>query len=206
MLGGKIGGGKTNQILSDITTSVVAEKAVEDMRDQVIESTHAYSRDIEDSDIELLRQRRLEEMKASRKELQENISVRGHGEYTEIAQDEFLPKVTASKQVICHFYHKDFQRCKIIDHHLRILARIHPETKFVYINAENAPFFVERLAIKTLPTILLFKDGINFERILGFEGISNKDSFPTSALARKLLRSNMISANTKDEESGSDED
>ena len=206
MLGGKIGGGKTNQILSDITTSVVAEKAVEDMRDQVIESTHAYSRDIEDSDIELLRQRRLEEMKASRKELQENISVRGHGEYTEIAQDEFLPKVTASKQVICHFYHKDFQRCKIIDHHLRILARIHPETKFVYINAENAPFFVERLAIKTLPTILLFKDGINFERILGFEGISNKDSFPTSALARRLLRSNMISANTKDEESGSDED
>ena len=48
------------------------------MRDQVIESTHA--RELEESDFELLRQRRLEEMKASRKELQENISVRGHGE------------------------------------------------------------------------------------------------------------------------------
>ena len=89
---------------------------------------------------------------------------------------------------------------------MRILARIHPETKFVYINAENAPFFMERLAIKTLPTILLFRDGINFERILGFEGVSNKDNFPNSALARRLLRSNMINANTKDEESGSDED
>ena len=204
MLGGRIGGGKTNQILSDITTSVVAEKAVEDMRDQVIESTHA--RELEESDFELLRQRRLEEMKASRKELQENISVRGHGEYTEIAQDEFLPKVTASKLAICHFYHKDFQRCTIIDHHLRILARIHPETKFVYINSENAPFFVERLAIKTLPTILLFRNGINFERILVFESVSNKDNFPTSALARRLLRSNIINADTKDEESGSDED
>ena len=101
MLGGRIGGGKTNQILSDITTSVVAEKAVEDMRDQVIESTHA--RELEESDFELLCQRRLEEMKASRKEIQENISVCGHGDYTEIAQDEFLPKVTASKLLFAIF-------------------------------------------------------------------------------------------------------
>jgi hypothetical protein len=33
----------------------------------------------------------------------------------EITQDEFLPEVTSSKKVICHFYHNDFQRCKIMD-------------------------------------------------------------------------------------------
>jgi hypothetical protein len=33
----------------------------------------------------------------------------------EISQDEFLPEVTGSKRVICHFYHNDFQRCKIMD-------------------------------------------------------------------------------------------
>ena len=170
------------------------------------DSSDIHYGDNEESELENLRQRRLEELKNSRKELQENLSLRGHGEYSEITQDEFLPKVTASKQVICHFYHKDFQRCKILDHHLRLLARIHPETKFVCIDAEKAPFFIERLAVKTLPTILLFRDGINFERILGFEGISNKDDFPTSALARRLLRSNMIEPKNNDEESGSDED
>lgn len=203
MFGGKIGGGKTNQMLSDITTSVIAEKAIEHMQDALESESLPIS---EDGEIENLRQKRLEELKTTHKELQENISLRGHGEYTELAQDEFLPKVTASKQVICHFYHKDFQRCKIIDHHLQILAKLHPETKFVYINAENAPFFVERLNIKTLPTILFFRDGINFERVLGFEGVSNKDNFPTSALARRLLRSNMINAKNNEEESGSDED
>lgn len=205
MLGGKIGGGQTNKLLSNIATSYVAEKASEHLQNYAREAEEAESNGNEESELEMLRQKRLEEMKNTRKELQENIALRGHGEYTEISQDEFLPKVTASKQVVCHFYHKDFQRCKIIDNHLRLLARTHPETKFVYINAEKTPFFVERLAIRTLPTILFFRDGINFERVLGFEGISNKDSFPTAAMARRLLKSNMITPANHDE-SGSDSD
>lgn len=203
MLGGRIGGGQTNKILSDITTSVVAEKASEHLANSLISNPEANLTYSEDNDLEQLRQKRLEDLKRSRKEQVENISVRGHGQYSEIAQDEFLPTVTASRQVICHFYHADFQRCKIIDMHLQIIARTHPETKFIYINAEKAPFFIERLNIRTLPTILFFRDGINFERVLGFEGISNKDSFPTSALAKRLARSGMITP-VSQEESGSE--
>ena len=33
----------------------------------------------------------------------------------EIVEDEFLPEVTKSKYVICHFYHREFLRCKIMD-------------------------------------------------------------------------------------------
>jgi hypothetical protein len=33
----------------------------------------------------------------------------------EITQDEFLPEVTGSKKVICHFYSPEFMRCKIMD-------------------------------------------------------------------------------------------
>jgi len=33
----------------------------------------------------------------------------------EIAEDEFLPEVTKSKYVVCHFYHREFLRCKIMD-------------------------------------------------------------------------------------------
>ena len=34
--------------------------------------------------------------------------IKGHGKYTEITEQEFLPNVTGSKNVVCHFYHKDF--------------------------------------------------------------------------------------------------
>ena len=204
MLGGRIGGGKTNKILSDITTTAMAEKATESLISmQRSEAEAGLAEPNDDDDLEQLRQKRLAELKSSRKEQIENISVRGHGQYTEIAQDEFLPSVTASRQVVCHFYHKDFQRCKIIDMHLQLLARAHPETKFVYIDAEKTPFFVERLNVRTLPSLLFFRDGINFERVLGFDGVSNKDSFPTSALAKRLARSGMITPKSQDE-SGSD--
>jgi hypothetical protein len=204
MLGGRIGGGKTNQLLSDITTSVIAEKATEHLVAMQQEDVRTGEED-QDDDLEQLRQKRMAELKNSRKEQIENVTVRGHGQYTEITQDEFLPAVTASRQVICHFYHQDFQRCKIIDKHLQLLARSHVETRFVFINAEKAPFFVERLNVRTLPTILFFRDGINFERVLGFDGISNKDNFPTAALAKRLARSGMITPKNQDE-SGSDSD
>lgn len=206
MLGGRIGGGKTNKILSDITTTAMAEKATESLIAMQSSEAESYASESNDDELEQLRLKRLAELKSSRKEQIENISVRGHGQYTEIAQDEFLPSVTASRQVVCHFYHKDFQRCKIIDMHLQLLARAHPETKFVYINAEKTPFFVERLNVRTLPTLLFFRDGINFERVLGFDGISNKDSFPTSALAKRLARSGMITPKNQDESGSESED
>ena len=206
MLGGRIGGGKTNKILSDITTTAMAEKATESLIAMQSSEADSYATESNDDDLEQLRQKRLAELKSSRKEQIENVSVRGHGQYTEIAQDEFLPSVTASRQVVCHFYHKDFQRCKIIDMHLQVLARAHTETKFVYINAEKTPFFVERLNVRTLPTLLFFRDGINFERVLGFDGISNKDSFPTSALAKRLARSGMITPKNQDESGSESED
>lgn len=206
MLGGRIGGGQTNKLLSDITTSVIAEKASEHLTNAISSNPEPQSTYSEDNELDQLRQKRLEDLKKSRKEQIENVTVRGHGQYTEVTQDEFLPNVTASKQVVCHFYHKDFQRCKIIDMHLQLIARSHPETKFIYINAEKAPFFVERLNIRTLPTLLFFRDGINFERVLGFDGISNKDSFQTSALARRLARSNMINPLTQEESDSESDD
>lgn len=88
-----------------------------------------------------IRERRVAEMKNQYQEKQENL-IKGHGQYTEIVEAEFLPNVTGSKFVIVHFYHKDFERCKIVDMHLREIAKQHTEAKFVYLNAENSPFFI----------------------------------------------------------------
>ena len=37
------------------------------------------------------------------------------GQYREIAQDQFLPSVTKNDNCVVHFFHNDFERCKIID-------------------------------------------------------------------------------------------
>ena len=69
----------------------------------------------------------------------------GHGKYDEITEEEFLPTVTKIQYVVVHFYHKDFERCKIFDMHLKNISMKHLEAKFVTINAEKCPFFIAKL-------------------------------------------------------------
>lgn len=108
--------------------------------------------------------------------------------------------MTSSPLVAVHFYHRDFERCKIMDMHLARLAKRHIECKFLKLNAEKAPFFVEKLVVRILPTVVCFKDGIAFdERVLGFDGLmdseedeeiaafgsrhaTSSDTFPTAAV------------------------
>ena len=109
------------------------------------------------------------------------------GEYREIVEEEFLPYVTKNELAICHFYHQDFERCKIIDKHLRIIAPNHSETAFITLNVEKAPFFVQKLQIKVLPTICLFKDGVLKKKVVGFEELGGNDEFKTIELVRMYL-------------------
>ncbi len=147
--------------------------------------------DDDDQVLQAIRQKRLREMvKAQNKEAEQKA--KGHGEVRTISQDEFLSECTSSQYVVVHFFHNEFERCKIMDHHLKIIATNpqHLSCKFVRIDAEKAPFFVTKLAIKTLPTVMVFKDGKTVERLLGFEGLAGSlsrrandiDDFPTSRL------------------------
>jgi hypothetical protein len=86
----------------------------------------------EDEAMRSLREKRLLDIKRAQQQKLENLG-KGHGQYREIVQDEFLPEVTSSKSVICHFYHDDFPRCKIMDHHLQRLAPRHVESKFIKV-------------------------------------------------------------------------
>lgn len=109
--------------------------------------------DEDDYELRQIRDQRLRQIKAQQMQKLENIS-KGHGQYREIVQDEFLTEMTNSTRVICHFYHGDFPRCEIMNHHLNKLAPRHIETKFVKINADKAPFFIEKVSNK-VPTLLL---------------------------------------------------
>eukprot|EP00953_Heterococcus_sp_UTEX-ZZ885_P031739 16618-Heterococcus_DN1.PRE.2 len=82
-----------------------AEKADLDSDDEYLDGLD------DDPDLEKIRQARMSQLKQTHEARAENLA-KGHGQYREIAQDEFLPEVTGSSRVVAHFYHNDFQRCK----------------------------------------------------------------------------------------------
>ena len=55
-----------------------------------------------------------------------------------------------------------------MDKHLKILCQQFPNTQFLYINAEKAPFFIQKLNIRSLPTLCIFIDGVMKDKVLGF--------------------------------------
>lgn len=56
---------------------------------------------------------------------------------------------------------------QVMDKHVKALAVAHVETKFVKINAEKTPFFVEKLGIKVLPSLVVFVDGKSIDTLIG---------------------------------------
>ncbi len=50
-------------------------------------------------------------------------------------EGDFLEIVTQTQRVVCHFYHQDFERCKVLDKHLQVLARKHFDTRFIKLSA-----------------------------------------------------------------------
>ncbi len=73
-----------------------------------------------------------------------------------------------------------------------ILAKKHFATRFIGLNAEKTPFFVKKLQVKTLPTVVLFKDGIAIDRLIGFEDLGGVDDFPTAAVEKRIAKSGVI--------------
>ena len=157
------------------------------------DSDSDFNSDGDETIMKTMREERISRLKLQRQELEENIA-KGHGVYTEITEEEFLPAITKTKFCVLHFYHNDFERCKIVDHHLKQIASKHLEARFMTINAEKCPFFVAKLQIQVLPTIVCFMDGVSLDRIVGFEELGGKDEFPTLLLARRLVNAGVCKA------------
>ncbi|KAG7034123.1 Thioredoxin domain-containing protein PLP3B, partial [Cucurbita argyrosperma subsp. argyrosperma] len=159
---------------------------------------------MDDPELEKLHADRIAALKKEA-EKREAMKRQGHGEYREITEGDFLGEVTRSEKVICHFYHHEFYRCKIMDKHLKTLAPKHLDTKFIKLDAENAPFFVTKLGIKTLPCVILFRKGIATDRLVGFQDLGGKDDFSTRTLEILLAKKGFISEKKDEEEDEYDE-
>ncbi|KAF2159880.1 hypothetical protein M409DRAFT_70767 [Zasmidium cellare ATCC 36951] len=144
--------------------------------------------DEDDGAFDALRERRLEQLHAeiSRAKLMKETS---HGTYMEIKDEKQLMDITTStKLCVVHFMKPDFNRCRIMDEKLAVLAEKHFDTRFVSINVDNAPFLVVKLGVQVLPCVIAFKDGVGLDRIIGFEGVGRKpDTITASEVEARLL-------------------
>lgn len=141
----------------------------------------------EEDELEALRARRRQQMKDKQNKKKE-YEMKGHGVYDEIVEEDFLKTVTGSYRAVVHFYSQRFEKCKIMDMHLRKMA-IHPKflgTRFVKMDAEKAPFFVSKLRIQTLPSVCLFIDGVLKHKHLGFDSLPGAEECKTVDLVCAL--------------------
>ncbi|MBW0468321.1 hypothetical protein O181_008036 [Austropuccinia psidii MF-1] len=149
-----------------------------------------------DDDFELLgfREQRLDQL---RREIAKNQQMREdhHGRYLEIKDEKELIKITANTNMaVVHFFHTDFERCKLMDQYLEQLASKFFSTRFLKVDVANVPWLVTKLSIKVLPCVIGFLDGVTKERIVGFEGITGESSkdINSAALELKLKQAGVI--------------
>ncbi|GMJ12821.1 thioredoxin domain-containing protein 9 homolog [Hibiscus trionum] len=160
------------------------------MEDKIDEEIAALDR-LDDDDLEVIRERRLQQMKKMAEKRSRWIGL-GHGEYSEIpAEKDFFSIVKASERVVCHFYRENWP-CKVMDKHLSALAKQHIETRFVKINAEKSPFLAERLKIVVLPTLALIKNAKVDDYVVGFDELGGTDEFSTEDLEDRLAKAQVI--------------
>ena len=145
--------------------------------------------DSDDGEIAKLRQRRAAAMKKEMGKMGE-WRQKQHGSYREIAQDDFFSTVVrekgGSEYVALHFFHKDFERCKIMDVRMQDAAPMMMNVRFVKADVEKVPFLVEKLKIQQLPCVVLFANDIAVDRIVGFEDLGSDESFGADALIRRI--------------------
>ena len=135
-----------------------------------------------------LREKRLEQLHAEMNRAK-MLKETQHGTYKEIKDEKELMEITTStKLCVVHFMKPDFNRCRIMDEKLQVLAEKHFDTRFVSINVDNAPFLVVKLEIQVLPCVIAFIDGVGKDRIIGFEGIGyRQDTLAAAELEARLL-------------------
>ena len=66
----------------------------------------------------------------------------------QVEEGDFLEIVTQAQRVVCHFYHRDFERCKLLDKHLQVLARKYFDTRFIKLSAPVSIAVCSAVALK----------------------------------------------------------
>lgn len=193
-----LGFGKKNQIIGNVLAKQIDQTA-KSQEAQIVEEISKYDALLEakDSELEILRERRIAQMKKAQEQRNKWKSL-GHGTYTSIGEGqhgadiakEFFDASKESDRMIVHFHRPSTRICDIFHSHLEKLSKSHLETRFVKINVDQcsdnggggASYLVEKLGIYVMPTLVVIKDRKAVHHIRGFDELGGDDTFSTEAL------------------------
>lgn len=195
----ELGFGDKNQIIGDALAKAF-DKSAKVQEQEINEEINKYDDLLNagDSELELLRERRLAQMKKVQEQRQKWRAA-GHGVYSAIGEGqhgvdsakEFFDASKESARMVVHFHRSSTRICDIFHAHLEKLAAKHLETRFVKINVDQvsedgangsgAAYLVEKLGIIIMPTILIVRDRKAVHHIRGFDELGGSEDFSTEA-------------------------
>ncbi|KAL4081650.1 hypothetical protein V8B97DRAFT_1913636 [Scleroderma yunnanense] len=159
-----------NNLASRVVESNRARDEIGDGDDAVDAIFAELEAEIENDDNASLRERGLGHLRRQASELK-HMQENAYGTYSEITDEK---EAIRSSQVI------------------KKLAPKYFATRFLRVFVENVPWLVQRLAIKVLPCVICFIDGVMKDRLIGFEELGNSDAFETAALELRLSQSGVL--------------
>ena len=188
--------------INQIATDIVVEKAVEDKMKQAMQEMqqeeHVADQEDKEEDklsdisadsgeMEIMRQMKEKMGMLMPEYTKKKQQMALKGSYESKTEKQFFEYVENKKErIVVHFAHEKFERCKLVDMHLKKLAYDHPETLFIRLDAEKCTFLVSKLQIRVLPAIFCFMKGEVVDMLIGFEEFDNKDDFSTNMLAQRI--------------------
>jgi len=150
------------------------EKALDDEMDKMD--------NMAEDDINTIRKNRMAQMKQEAEQRQVNVS-NGHGSLTQITeQKEFFDAAKKSDKLIVVFSRNSNEHAKMLLEHMKKLASTHLEARFIYIEAENAPFLTDRFNIFMLPTIVCIADNQVKTQHNGLNDLDGSGKYTTGML------------------------
>ena len=99
---------------------------------------------------------------------------------------DFFGVCKQSKKVIVLFTRDANKYGQVMKEHMTLLAQSHMEARFVWVDAENAPFLTDKLNIWMLPTIVCIVDNKVKEQHNGLNEIDGSGKY-TSGMLEYLL-------------------
>lgn len=141
-----------------------------------------------------IRDERMAALKQEFNRIDESTADTEFGEIITVSTEkQLMDLVTGNDTVIVHFYQANFEKCQKMNDKLKILAEKHLTVKVLAIEAKDAPFLVTKLGIKMLPFVVIYRQGKEVERLVGFEKLGNDaNDFKYEALEQFLYSRNVI--------------
>lgn len=136
------------------------------------------------------REQRLQQLSKEFKEIQQSrVQIDSHyGNVKTLADEkEVIQETLDHKLTVIHFYKEDFQRCIIMDKKLLKLSVKHLSTNFLRVDVVKSPFLVHKLNVKVLPCVVCYINGVERDRIIGFERLGSVNGLDFSIEALRDL-------------------